>query len=249
MRRLSLIISLLIFTANAFAQSCEELLLSGWRFCKGAVEGAQAADFDDSRWQLVTIPHDWAISGPFDKDIDKQVVAIEQNGEQTADTHTARSGGLPWIGKGCYRTSVNIPEVTGRSLILSFDGAMSRAKVIVNGKQAGEWPYGYNAFNVDISPFVIKGRNEIAVLLENVEESSRWYPGAGLFREVRLIDKPSVHIPVWGQYITTPVVNDEEATVTVKTEIEGLANGSIVTLETVIRDAEGREAGRRKRGK
>lgn len=195
-------------------------------------------------WTQVRVPHDWAISGPFDRSVDIQVVAIEQNGETSAETHTARSGGLPWIGKGCYRTYVDIPQVDGRSIVLNFDGAMSRARVLVNGIEAGFWPYGYNAFNVDITPFAKAGTNEISVLLENVEESSRWYPGAGLFREVHLIDKAAVHIPVWGQYITTPHVSESEAVVSVKTWVEGVEKGEVVTLETVLYDGEGAEVAR-----
>ncbi len=192
-------------------------------------------------WTDVRVPHDWAIAGPFDRSVDIQVVAIVQNGETSAETHTARSGGLPWIGKGCYRTDVDIAKVEGRSLVLNFDGAMSRARVLVNGDEAGFWPYGYNAFNVDITPFAKEGSNEITVLLENVEESSRWYPGAGLFREVHLIDKPAVHVPVWGQYIVTPNVEADKATVTVKTWVEGLEKGNVVTLETGLFDASGRK--------
>lgn len=195
-------------------------------------------------WKNVTVPHDWAIDGPFDRSIDLQHTAIVQNGETIAREHTARSGGLPWIGKGCYRTVVNIPEVQGRSLTLLFDGAMSRAQVLVNGHKAGYWPYGYNAFTVDITPYAVKGDNTITVLLENVAESSRWYPGAGLFRDVTLVDKPAVHVPVWGSFVTTPFVSEENASVKVQTCVEGVDDGEIITLETIIKDSEGREAAR-----
>ena len=108
---------------TAVAQSQESLLLENWRFQLGAVNGAESATFDDSKWQNVTIPHDWAIFGPFDKEIDKQVVAIVQNGEQEATEKTGRSGSLPWIGEGWYRTSITIPEGY-RYAELIFDGAM-----------------------------------------------------------------------------------------------------------------------------
>lgn len=190
-------------------------------------------------WTEVRVPHDWAISGPFDRSIDLQKTRIVQNGETSEEIHTARSGGLPWIGKGCYRTDIEVSEVEGRSISLYFDGAMANARVLVNGAEAGYWPYGYNAFHFDITEFLHKGENSITVLLENLPGSSRWYPGAGLYREVRLIDKPAVHIPVWGTCITTPHVSASEAVVTVKTELAGLEAGSVVTLETVITAPDG----------
>ena len=99
-----------ILALTLSAQSTEKLLLDGWKFHKGAAQGAEQATFDDSGWQKVSIPHDWAIDGPFDKEIDKQVVAIVENGEQKATEKTGRSGSLPWIGEGWYRTTFNVPE-------------------------------------------------------------------------------------------------------------------------------------------
>lgn len=95
---------------SASAQSTETLLLEGWKFQRGASEGAHVASYNDAHWQNVTIPHDWAIAGPFDKDIDKQRVAITQNGEREATEKTGRSGALPWVGEGWYRTTITIPE-------------------------------------------------------------------------------------------------------------------------------------------
>ncbi len=213
-------------------------LLPSWQF-------RPDHDYNSTQgWEDVDVPHDWAIEGPFDRSIDLQHTAIVQNGETVASEHTARSGGLPWIGKGCYRTVVNIPQVQGRSLTLLFDGAMSRAQVLVNGQKAGYWPYGYNAFTVDITPYAVPGDNTITVLLENVPGSSRWYPGAGLFRDVTLIDKPSVHVPVWGTFITTPFASEENASVKVQTCVEGVDDGQIITLETIVRDSDGREVAR-----
>lgn len=211
------------------------ILLPSWQF-------RQDHEYTSTEgWTQVRIPHDWAIAGPFDRSIDIQKTRIVQNGETSDEIHTARSGGLPWIGKGCYRTTFEIARTQGRSISLYFDGAMSNARVLVNGKEAGYWPYGYNAFHFDVTSFLHQGENEIVVLLENLPGSSRWYPGAGLYREVRLIDKPEVHIPVWGTYVTTPHVSADMAVVTVKTELEGLDAGSVVTLKTVLTDQSGRE--------
>ena len=194
--------------------------------------------------EIVRIPHDWAISGPFDRANDLQTVAIEQNGETEATEKTGRSGGLPWMGKGVYQCSVDIQKAPGKAWTLLFDGAMSQARVYVNGAFAGEWPYGYNSFYLDITGLVQDGTNAIRVELENLPESSRWYPGAGLYRKVHLIETSAVHVPVWGVYVTTPHVSREEATVTVRTEIEGLAEGELVTLETVLLDDSGKEVAR-----
>ena len=158
-----------------------------------------AVDYDDSGWESVTVPHDWAIGGPFDNDNDKQTVAIEQNGEKVATEKTGRTGSLPWTGIGWYRRAFSVSDDAGR-IIVNFDGAMSEPEVYVNGVKAGEWKYGYNAFNIDITPYVKRGgaRNVLAVRLRNLPESSRWYPGAGLFRPVTLIQTADKAVDTWG---------------------------------------------------
>lgn len=207
------------------------LLDKGWQFHKG----------DSSEvWEDVTIPHDWAIFGPFSRDNDLQTVAIIQNGEETATVKTGRTGGLPYVGVGWYRRTLNVTP--GTKVTLLFDGAMSEARVYVNGQEVIFWPYGYNSFYCDITPFLNpEGMdNELRVRLENRPESSRWYPGAGLYRNVWLIETSKVHIPVWGTYITTdlnPAMR--QASVNIRTEIEGITNEDIVALITDIRDASG----------
>ena len=195
--------------------------------------------------QTVSIPHDWAIYGPFDRSNDLQTVAGVQNGETEATEKTGRSGGVPWMGKGFYEYSLHVDKLPGRHWTLLFDGAMSEARVYVNGNFAGEWPYGYNSFHFDITDALTDGSNTIRVELENREQSSRWYPGAGLYRKVRLIETDTVHVPVWGVNVSTPHVSATEATVSVRTEIAGLAEGDMVTLETVLLDQHGCEIARR----
>ena len=196
-----LYIGLMTTAMTVVAQRKETVLRDGWKFSRG--EGLDATapaqvGYNDKKWQTVQVPHDWAISGPFDKEIDKQTVAIEQNGEKEATEKTGRSGSLPWIGEGWYRTTFTVDKDCPRAL-LNFDGAMSEPVVYVNGQKAGEWKYGYSSFNVDITPFVNKdgSPNTLAVHLQNVEESSRWYPGAGLYRPVTLIQTPKVAIEQW----------------------------------------------------
>ena len=208
------------------------LLDKGWQFHKG----------DSSEvWEDVTIPHDWAIYGPFSRDNDLQTVAVVQNGEETATVKTGRTGGLPYVGVGWYRRTLDVTP--GKKATLLFDGAMSEARVYVNGEEVIFWPYGYNSFHCDITPFLTADgkNNEIRVRLENRPQSSRWYPGAGLYRNVWLIETEKVHIPVWGTYITTELDPSLlEASVNIRTEIEGITTEQTVALITVIRDANGR---------
>lgn len=230
----------------AFAAPRTELTLAdGWKFTRDDASEFSAKDLNDSKWQKVTVPHDWAIYGPFSWDNDKQNVAIAQDGQKEAMEHAGRTGGLPFVGTGWYRTEIEVPEFTdGKKATLVFDGAMSHARVYVNGKEAGYWPYGYNTFYFDVTDLLEKGKkNTIAVRLENLPESSRWYPGAGLYRNVHLLVTDDAHIPVWGTYITTPEINKDWAKVVVRTKIDLPKNADPdkFTLTTVIYDKEGKQ--------
>ena len=236
------------FALSASAQMRSERLLEhDWKFTRD-IEGVQEMtfvnpDYDDSKWQNVTVPHDWAIYGPFSSSNDLQNMAITQDGQKEAMEHAGRTGGLPFVGVGWYRTTITVPEYKeGRKVTLLFDGAMSHAEVYVNGEKAGFWPYGYNSFYIDATPFIKEGaENTIAVRLENKPESSRWYPGAGLYRNVHLIVTEDVHVPVWGTQITTPVVEDEFAKVRVRTSVDFPESMDVnaLSIETEIKDAEG----------
>ncbi|MCD8292593.1 MAG: DUF4982 domain-containing protein [Prevotellaceae bacterium] len=227
-----------LLSLQAAAQRSEFTLERGWRFTKGDVPGASAAVFDDSGWQQVTVPHDWAIYGPFDRSNDLQQVAVEQNYESEASTKTGRTGGLPYVGVGWYRTSFSVPQ--GKVVTLLFDGAMSEARVYVNGQEACFWPYGYNSFFVDVTSLVNGdgSPNTLAVRLENLPESSRWYPGAGLYRNVHVVLTEQVHVPVWGTQITTPHVDASYASVKLRMAIEG-AGDKPVLVHTDILSPEG----------
>jgi beta-galactosidase len=212
-------------------------LTKGWKFAKGHNEKAFEMAFNDSKWQQVTVPHDWAIYGPFDKAIDKQITAIEQNGEKIATEKTGRTGALPYIGEAWYRNQFSVPNFDkNKKVILLFEGAMSEPKVFVNGKKVGEWNYGYNYFYFDITDFITpNGKNTVAVHLSNLGSSSRWYPGAGLYRKVRLIVKNKESIDQWGTFITTPMVAADLAKVTIKTKV----SGADLQIRTLIKDANG----------
>ena len=220
-----------VCTATA-AQRRAVTLNEGWEFTKGAPDV-------QSQWSDVRVPHDWAIYGPFDKSYDLQVVAVEQNGEKIATEKIGRTGGLPFIGKGTYRTVFEVPDTAGRSTTLVFDGAMSNARVFVNDKEVMFWPYGYNSFYVGVDSVVMPGKNSLRVELENFERASRWYPGAGLYRNVHLVTTDKVHIPVWGTYVTTPKVTEEYASVSLEMEIEGLKKGEKADIVTEILSPDG----------
>ena len=196
-----------------------------------AADVVPLVDWDFSRngsdWQRVSVPHDWAIRGPFDKEHDKQVVAIVQDGEKKAAEKTGRTGALPWIGTGEYRRRISLPEGVGRASLV-FDGAMSEPRVFCDGRQVGEWKNGYNAFEVELPP--VAGEHEIRVTLENRPQSSRWYPGAGLFRPVELRYGGKDGLRTWGVSVYTP----DLGTVSVAAE----CRGEIVRLAYAVRDGE-----------
>ena len=197
----------------------------GWRFFKGEAEGAEQPGFKDAQWTDVQLPHDWAIEGPFDPKI---------------NPHT---GALPISGTGWYRRWFTLPETArGRYLSIEFDGAMSNARVWVNGHELGARPYGYIGFAFDLTPYLNYGgqENVIAVRLTPEDRSSRWYPGAGIYRNVWLTVTGAEHVAHWGTYITTPQVTDARATVAVKVELRnrGTSEAKMI-LQTTVLDASG----------
>lgn len=226
MNKLTLLTLALASALTASAQR-NTINLKTWQFSRDSVS-----------YKPVTVPHDWAISGPFDKKWDLQFVAIEQNGEKEKTEKSGRSGALPWIGRGFYKTSVSLKKVPA-SAILEFDGAMADPHVYVNGHLAGHWAYGYNAFRVDATPYLKKGKNEISVSLNNREESSRWYPGGGLYRPVQLVTyADAAHIHQWGCYFRTLSIADGKAEVNICTNVKNA--DKTLTVENMLVDAAGK---------
>ena len=179
---------------------------SGWRFAKDPTceLRAEAVSFDDSAWECVRVPHDWAISGPFD------------------ESAHGGSGKLPWKGVGWYRRTFTLePGDAGASVFLDFDGVMASPEVYVNGQNAGGWDYGYASFRVDVTPYVKSGVNTLAVRADTRDHRSRWYPGAGIYRKVVMKVRNKVHFAHNGIFVTTPQVSKDAATVRVAWEIEG----------------------------
>lgn len=226
------LLAVAVVSSAAFADRTVTTLNDGWEFTKGRPDSS-------TKWENVRVPHDWAITGPFDRANDLQVVAVEQNGETEASEKTGRTGGLPFIGQGTYRTTFEVPDTTSRNITLIFDGAMSNAHVKVNGKEVAYWPYGYNSFYADVTDAVVPGKNDMVVELENFERASRWYPGAGLYRNVHVVNTDRVHIPTWGTYITTPNVSRSQASVHLEMEIAGAKKGEKIGVSTEIISPDG----------
>lgn len=172
--------------------------------------------FDDSAWRRLDLPHDWGIEGPFRQE------------------YPGETGKLPWWGVGWYRRHFDVPAGDrGKRLDLVIEGAMSYATVWLNGRFVGGWPYGYASFRLDLTPFVEYGaENVVAIRLDNPPDSSRWYPGGGIYRKVWLEKTAPVHVAHWGTYFTTPEVSPRAATVNVKVT---LANDSDAAAEVKVR--------------
>lgn len=179
--------------------------------------------FDDSTWEIVNIPHDWAIQGPF----------------YTADNAPVIGGmgRLPLQGVGWYRRKLSIsPTELGKSIYLEMDGAMSYAMVWLNGNLVGGWPYGYNSFRLELTPYLVASdNNQLAIRLDNPTNSSRWYPGGGLYRNVWLTKVDPTHIAQWGTFISSRNVSTQSATLDLTVQVENKRNGSqLVELITEV---------------
>ncbi|MGA2041660.1 MAG: beta-galactosidase GalB [Bryobacteraceae bacterium] len=197
----------------------------GWRFYKGEAPGAEKPAFDDSAWRSVRLPHDWAIEGPFDP---------------KANPHT---GALPIFGTGWYRKSFALPAgAKGKYFSIEFDGAMSNSKVWLNGHDLGGRPYGYIGFSLDLTPYLNfdGAANVIAVRLMPEDHSSRWYPGAGIYRNVWLDVTAPVYVAHWGTYVTTPKVSDEQSSVLAKITVRNRSGKAVEAIvQTSVLDPSG----------
>lgn len=227
MNKLTLLTLALATSALTASAQRNTINLKTWQFSRDSVN-----------YKPVSIPHDWAINGPFDKKWDLQFVAIEQNGETEKTEKSGRSGALPWIGRGFYKTTVDLKKLP-KTAVLEFDGAMADPHVYINGRLAGHWVYGYNAFRVDAAPYLKKGKNEISVSLNNREESSRWYPGGGLYRPVQFVtNADAATINPWGCYFRTESIGNGKAEVSICTNINNV--DKTLSIENQLVDATGK---------
>ena len=205
-------------------------LQTGWKFARGNYERAFQINFDDSKWQDVTIPHDWAIEGPVMPDGD------------------GNTGKLPWRDEGWYRTKLDIPDsYSGKRVYLVFDGIMAFPEIFVNGKPAGKWDYGYNSFYLDVTGFLRPGKdNLLAIKVDTRNHGSRWYPGAGIYRKVQMVVTDPVHVGIWGTYITTPVVKPDYSQVRIMTTVNNHSGSQEnIRVENTIISPGGSEVARR----
>lgn len=197
---------LFFFAAISFAQTRSTIPFDNdWLFRVGDESGVEKADFADSSWRRLNVPHDWSIEGPFD-----------------AKNPTAGSGGFLPSGIGWYRKHFSVPaNQAGRRVFVEFDGVMANSEVWVNGASVGGRPYGYVSFSIDLTPNIKFGQdNVIAVRADNSgQPASRWYTGAGIYRHVRLIVKDSIYLENGGTFVTTPNIADNEATVKISAEV------------------------------
>ena len=190
-------------------------------------------DIDDSGWDEIKLPHDWAIEGPF------------MRGENGVGGGMGR---LPSPGIGWYRNKFTVTDGDAdKKIYLDIDGAMSYAAVWLNGNLVGGWPFGYGSWRVDLTPYVVSdGENQLAIRLDNPPSSSRWYPGGGIYRNVWLTKTSKVHVAQWGTFVTTKAVSAESAVVELEVEVENNTSdevGFFVSTEIYVSDYEGRAAG------
>ena len=214
-----------------------------WKFSRIDAHGFEDPNFDDRQWETVRIPHDWAIYGPFHKKNDSQVGRILEDGEQEDLEHTGRTGGLPHVGMGYYRKNIHVPEENrGKVFRLEFDGVMSNSTVYVNGAIAGGWPYGYTSFSLDITDLIVAGEeNSLCVSVRNDWNASRWYPGAGIYRNVRLLTLDPVHIQYNGVSVGITMTGDDSAVLNPELEINGSVRDDNIFFEYSLRDVDGAE--------
>lgn len=207
-------------TSPARWASIRELVLAGsdGRPLENRLESAgmspAAAAYDDTAWRRLDLPHDWAIEGPFRYDLE------------------GNTGKLPWQGVGWYRKHFTVPaSASGRRVFLDFDGAMAHAQVWLNGELVGGWPYGYASFRVELTPLLRFGQeNTVAVRLDTEKVGSRWYPGAGIYRHVRLVEMAPVHVAHWGVFVTTPELSDAQGLAKIAVSVDNQSEASVRAL-------------------
>lgn len=225
---LSSLLTGLIIATSLFAQPVRKTISfeDNWNFIQEDVKGAEKPEYNDNSWKTVSVPHDWSIEGPYDR-----------------NSNTGRGGGYLPGGIGWYRKSFTVPQDDkGKKVFIEFDGIMANSDVWINGKHLGNRPNGYIGFRYDLTPFLNFGKeNVIAVRADNsVQPASRWYSGAGIYRHVRLVTSNPVHLAQWGVFITTKDVSKASANLNIKTTLQNESSSEQqITLQTTILDPDG----------
>lgn len=231
--RASVLLILLLVPVSGIAAAARErrALDAGWRFFKGDAPAAASAAYDDSKWRMVDVPHDWSIEGPL------------------AATHpTGGGGGFLPAGIGWYRKTFALPrEYSERRIFVEFDGVMANSDVWINGAHLGRRPYGYVSFGYELTRYLRFGSGQTNVLAVRADNSgqpaSRWYTGAGIYRHVRLVVTHPVHFVQWGAYVTTPQISARRAFVRVQSMVTNQSKASRkIELQIALVSAKGKTA-------
>lgn len=231
MKKLTILFLTTFIVISAFAQNSRKVISmdTDWRFALGANPTASETSFDDTKWRILDIPHDWSIEGRYNK-----------------YNKTGRGGGYLPAGDGWYRKSFSLDESDkDKKIFIEFDGVMANSEVYINGKLLGIWPYGYTTFQYEMTGELKFGKTETNILTvraNNVDQpSSRWYSGAGIYRHVRMYIKNPVHIAQWGVYVTTPVATKTKATVKAAVQINNTSEKTkTITIQSSIVDKNGK---------
>ena len=233
--KILLLVVFMIMASCATAQKINNARISfdfDWRFALNDQPGAERPEFNDSKWRLLDVPHDYSIEHPFD-----------------SAYKTGASGGYTYSGIGWYRKHFKTESnFAGKKLWILFDGVYRNSEVWINGYYLGMRPYGYSSFYYDITQYLSAAgkENTIAVKVNTTEQpNSRWYTGSGIYRHVWLIAKNKLHIDEWGVFARTVEANNEKASVDVSIDLnnENKVAQSCTVLTKLI-DAAGKEAGR-----
>jgi beta-galactosidase len=219
----------LLASAGGFGTNTQSVPLSEGN--PGSGVAFTESSFDDSSWRRLDLPHDWGIEGPFTQQF------------------PGETGKLPWWGVGWYRKHFTVPKSdSGKQLSLEVDGAMSYAALWVNGQFAGGWPYGYASWSLDITHFIKPGAdNVVAIRLDNPPDSSRWYPGGGIYRNVWLVKTAPLHVAHWGTFATTPKVTDLAAELDLQVTVQNDSGSEArpeISANILEANPEGRPAGK-----
>ncbi|NME66557.1 glycoside hydrolase family 2 TIM barrel-domain containing protein [Flammeovirga aprica] len=198
-----------------------------WQFYWADSIDAEMVEKDKVQWNEVTLPHDWSIE-------------MDYTHDNTAGCTGYLPGGIGW-----YKKTFTVPsEAKNKKTWIEFDGIYRDSKIWVNGKYVGGRPYGYAAFKIDLTDHLNYGEtaNEIIVKVNRKAfMDARWYPGSGIYRNVKLVTVNPVHIAHWGTFVTTPEVSKVESKVAIKTSIinEEKSPKSIKVTQQ-IKDAKGK---------
>ncbi len=231
MKKLFIYTASLFLSGFLFAQTSTRLTLdfnNNWKFSLKNDSTAIQPGYNDAAWRTLTLPHDWSIEGKFSKD----------------HPTTTQGGALP-TGIGWYRKTFVLPaQAKGKQLRIEFDGVYRNSEVWINGQYLGLRPYGYSAFSYDLTKHIKPAphKNVITVKVDNsMQPNSRWYSGSGIYRNVKLVATNTIAVKKWGQFITTPSVNKQQAVVNIATELINVAaSDASVTVETKIFDGSGK---------